>query len=325
MPIDLGERALVWGRLRAGSGLCQSHRTSACPSQSASGLYCPARRTWPSGFQGPSASAEPGNRPIPATVSSGQLGWLCPWGVAPSLLEPQPVSRGSPLGSALGRPSPGWGNRRALRGSSLAPPGPRGGRGQTLGPAQRPSRPRSPPGAAPSAVGGRAQPAGKQPGSPGQPRGWAATCFRSDRNSQRGRGGVGRGGGEGVVPGRLGAGTRAWPPLPPLISCGERAPGEGSPGLGLGAASCLPQTLFVSSGLGPDPPQCPGFSDEAAELADSWEPANPSRCCKGICLGLVPLVRLMYAPILSAACQQLPLDLLSPSACHSQATSKTLL
>ena len=158
--------------------------------QSASGLYCPARRTWPNGFQGPSASAEPGNRPIPATVSSGQLSWLCPWGVAPSLLEPQPVSRDSPLGPALGRPSPGSGDGRALRGSSLAPPGPRGGRRQPPGPAQRPSRPRSPPRAAPSAVGGRAQPTGKQPGSPGQPRGWVATCFRSDRPERVGRGWV---------------------------------------------------------------------------------------------------------------------------------------
>lgn len=63
---------------------------------------------------------------------------------------------------------------------------------------------------------------------------------------------------EGVVPGRLGAGTCAWPPLPPLISCGERAPGEGSPGLGLGAPPPASNPSFVSSGLRPGPSSVSG-------------------------------------------------------------------
>lgn len=128
---------------------------------------------------------------------------------------------------------------RALWGSSLAPPGPRGGGRQTLGPAQRPCRPRSPPRAAPSAVGGRAQPAGKQPGSPGQPRGWAATCFRSDRNRPEGAGRGWARWGWGVSLGNLGLG-----PVPaslassPCLACLAARPlgGEdtrgGEPGAG---------------------------------------------------------------------------------------------
>lgn len=165
------------------------------------------------------------NRPIPATVSSGPAGLALPLGVAPSLLNPS-LSPGFALALLWGRPSRDGGTDEpcGARAWASRPPG----RQRTdPGPAQRPAgRATSP--AAPSAVGGRAQPAGKQPGSPGQPRGWAvATCFRSDLNSQRGRGGVGRGGGEGLSLGDSGA-DRAWPPLPPLISLRERAPGEGS-------------------------------------------------------------------------------------------------
>lgn len=280
MPVDLGERTLVWGRLRAGSGLCPCHRTSACPSQSASGLYCPPRRTWPNGFgfQGPSASAEPGNRPTAATVSSGQPGWLCPWGAAPSLREPWPVSWGSPLGPALGRTDEPSGAR--------------------VWPLQAPGDAEDRPWGPPSGPAGRAHlparlhllsVAGPSPrvnslGLPGNHAGGRARASGLTGTGQRGRGGAGRGGGGGC-PWETWGWDPCRPPLPPLLASlawllvpwGERTPGEGS--LGLGAASCRPQTLFVSSGSGADPPQCPGFSEEAAELAGSCEPRNPSGCC----------------------------------------------
>lgn len=76
VPIDLGERALVWGRLRAVC-LCQSHRTSACPLS-----LRPVCTAQPGGH-GPTvskalASAEPG------TVPFRQSGALASWaGFAP--------------------------------------------------------------------------------------------------------------------------------------------------------------------------------------------------------------------------------------------------
>ena len=185
------------------------------PSHSGNGELWPAGLALPLGsspFPPGTPACLPGVRP-----------WALLWG-------------GLPRGGGDGR------TLRTLRGSSLAPPGPRGGGRQPLGPAQRPTLPRSPPRAAPSAVCGRAQSAGKQPGFPGQPRGWAATCFRSDQNGQSRRGGAGCGGGEGVVPGR-----RGWDPClaspasSPHVAClaahllggegtrgGEPWPGAGS-------------------------------------------------------------------------------------------------
>lgn len=122
---------------------------------------------------------------------NGELwpGWLCPWGAAASLLALDLSPGLRPWGRVWGSP-PG---RRAPGGSGLASPGPsHAPRRPRINP-RAGGRSRSPSGAAPSAAVAWHCPADKQPGSPGQPRRWAATCFRSGRN----RPGLGGGGGAG--------------------------------------------------------------------------------------------------------------------------------